>query len=73
MEVKSIFVNLIMKNYEKHGSEKLTRALQGTGEREPALDTISISPQASKRLFGELMEHSLKKGLSGVRTDENQQ
>lgn len=69
MEVKSIFVNLIMKNYEKHGSVKT--APQNATEKEPALDVVSISPQASKRLFGELMEHSLKKGLSGVRKDEN--
>jgi hypothetical protein len=72
MEVKSIFVNLIMKNYEKHGPEKSTHSHQDAMEKEPILDSISISPQASKRLFGELMEHSLKKGLSGVRTDENQ-
>lgn len=72
MEVKSIFVNLIMKNYEKHGPEKSTYLQQDTREKEPVLDTISITPQASKRLFGELMEHSIKKGLSGVRTDENQ-
>lgn len=72
MEVKSIFVNLIMKNYEKHGSEKSTYSYRDAVEKEPGPDTISISPRASKRLFGELMEHSLKKGLSGVRTDENQ-
>jgi hypothetical protein len=71
MEVKSIFVNLIMKNYEKSSPEKSNYAHQDAMGREPDLDTISISPQASKRLFGDLMEHSLKKGLSGVRTDEN--
>lgn len=71
MEVKSIFVNLIMKNYEKHGSVKPAQTQQDATGKESALDMVSISPHASKRLFGELMEHSLKKGLSGVRKDEN--
>jgi len=70
MEVKSIFVNLIMKSYEKHGSSKPVQSHSDSADKEPSRDTVSISPQASKRLFGELMEHSLKKGLSGV-SDEN--
>lgn len=73
MEVKSIFANLIMKNYEKHNLEKSNRIHKDSMERNPVPDTMSISPQASKRLFGDLMEHSLKKGLSGVHKDENQQ
>ncbi|HNY65646.1 MAG TPA: hypothetical protein PKM41_09405 [Deltaproteobacteria bacterium] len=72
MEVKSVFVNLIMKNYEKHGSPKHVQAQVGTVDKELSRDAASISPQASKRLFGELMEHSLKKGLSGALRDENQ-
>jgi hypothetical protein len=70
MEVKSIFVNLIMKSYEKQGSSKHLLTQADSREKDPADDTVSISPQASKRLFGELMEHSLKKGLSGVTSDE---
>jgi hypothetical protein len=71
MEVKSIFVNLIMKSYEKHGSSKPVQAHAETADKEPSHDKVSISSQASKRLFGELMEHSLKKGLSGAVSDEN--
>jgi hypothetical protein len=70
MEVKSIFADLIMKNYEKTGSARQVQAQSDSSDKE-RLDTVSISPQASKRLFGELMEHSLKKGLSGVHKDEN--
>ena len=70
MEVKSIFADLIMKNYEKTGSARQVHAQADSSDNE-RLDTVSISPQASKRLFGELMEHSLKKGLSGVHKDEN--
>ncbi len=71
MEVKSTFVNLIMKNYEKHGSVKTAAPHQEQAEKGTALDMVSISPQGNKRLFGELMEHSLKKGLSGDLKDEN--
>ncbi len=71
MEVKSIFANLIMKSYEKHGSAKAVPPQSDTAEKEPGSDKVSISPNASKRLFGDLMEHSLKKGLSEVRRDEN--
>jgi hypothetical protein len=70
MEVKSIFVNLIMKNYEKHGAARPVQSHADPVDAEPSSDTVSISSQASKRLFGELMEHSLKKGLSGVVSDE---
>jgi len=31
----------------------------------------AISPQAGKRLFGEIMEQSLQKGLSGAMRDES--
>lgn len=71
MEVKSIFVNLIMKNYDKHGASKPMHAHAESLDKDPARGKVSISPQASKRLFGELMEQSLQKGLSGVVRDEN--
>lgn len=71
MEVKSIFVNLILKSYEKQDSpSREGHRLETAGEKTGA-DAVSISPQASRRLFEELMEHSLKKGLSGVCADEN--
>lgn len=73
MEVKSIFANLIMKNYEKQGLHKSAQAHQNVQDKEKVPDTISISPQASKRLFGEIMEQSLTKGLGGVCRDENHQ
>ncbi|MGC9323909.1 MAG: hypothetical protein ACP5G0_04080 [Desulfomonilia bacterium] len=69
MEVKSIFVNYILKSYEKQNttstidSEKVDHTLVS--------DSVNISPHATKRLFGDLMEHSLKKGLSEVLVDEN--
>ncbi len=71
MEVKSIFVNLIMRSYEKQDAPKPNDTRQEVPEKEPVQDVVAISPQASRRLFGELMEHSLKKGLSGVSADEN--
>jgi hypothetical protein len=71
MEVKSIFVNLIMKTYEKQGSLKASQINNETLDNEIISDSVSISPQATKRLFGDLMEHSLKKGLSEVLADEN--
>lgn len=71
MEVKSIFANLIMRSYEKQDAPKQNGSQQEVPEKEPVQDAITISPQASRRLFGEIMEHSLKKGLSGVCADEN--
>jgi hypothetical protein len=71
MEVKSIFVNLIMKSYEKPDSPRSRDSHKEVPEKESARDVVSISPHTSRRLFGELMEHSLKKGLSGVCADEN--
>jgi hypothetical protein len=69
MEVKSIFVNLIMRSYEKQAKQNDSQ--QEVPGKEPVQDAVTISPHASKRLFGELMEHSLKRGLSGVCADEN--
>lgn len=71
MEVKSIFVNLILKSYEKHDSPSREGDRHEPAEEKAGTDAVTISPQASRRLFGELMEHSLKKGLSGVCADEN--
>jgi len=71
MEVKSIFVNLIMKSYEKQDRPESKNDQQEFPGNEPEADPVAISPQASERLFGEIMEHSLKKGLSGVCADEN--
>jgi hypothetical protein len=71
MEVKSIFVNLIMRTYEKQDPMKASQFNNETLDNEIISDSVSISPQATKRLFGDLMEHSLKKGLSEVLADEN--
>ena len=72
MEVKNIFVNRILRSYEKQDD------VMGTMKRDPerighhsASDSVNISPHATQRLFGDLMEHSLKKGLSEVLIDEN--
>jgi len=71
MEVKSIFDNLIMKTYEKQGSMRTAHINKKNFDDEMISDDVSISQKGSKRLFSDLMEHSLKKGLSEVRPDEN--
>ncbi len=71
MEVKSIFDNLIMKTYEKHGALRAANINKKNFDDEMMSDDVSISQKGSKRLFSDLMEHSLKKGLSEVRPDEN--
>ncbi len=64
MEVKSIYVNNIMKAYEKaspnHASRKNSNSI---------VDSVSISPDAGKRLFGEMMEQTLVKSLGEIPPD----
>jgi transcriptional regulator GlxA family with amidase domain len=69
MEVKSIFMNLIMRTYEKQNAMNATKTDKINGES--IADSVSISPRASKRLFRDIMEHTLQKGLSEVLIDEN--
>jgi len=69
MEVKSIFMNLIMRTYEKQNVMNATKADKTSSERNA--DSVTISPKASKRLFRDIMEHTLQKGLSEVLIDEN--
>ncbi len=69
MEVKSIFMNLIMKTYEKQNAMNPMKADKTNSERNA--DSVTISPKASKRLFRDIMEHTLQKGLSEVLIDEN--
>ncbi len=71
MEVKNIFVNLIMRNYDNHGVSRPMHAHAEPPEGDPARGRDAISPQAGKRLFGEIMEQSLQKGLSGAMRDES--
>jgi len=71
MEVKSIFVNLIMRTYEKQGVPMAMHMHHEKTGNDMKSDDVSISPLASKRLFGDLMEQSLQKGLSEVLPDEN--
>ncbi|MCD6569409.1 MAG: hypothetical protein J7L53_01765 [Deltaproteobacteria bacterium] len=64
MEVKSIFADTIMKSYKEPG---------GTNRQEKSgafSDTVSISPQATKRFFEEIMSHSLQKSLKKDITNE---
>lgn len=56
MEVKSIYVANVMKTYEN-----LTAQIKNPKER--ITDKLSISPQASQRLFDEIMENTIKKSL----------
>jgi len=69
MEVKSIFMNLIMRTYEKQNAMNTTKADKTSSERNA--DSVTISQKASKRLFRDIMEHTLQKGLSEVLIDEN--
>jgi hypothetical protein len=69
MEVKSIFMNLIMRTYEKQNAMNATKADKTSSEHNA--DSVTISPKASKRLFRDIMEHTLQKGLSEVLIDEN--
>ncbi len=59
MEVKSIFVNTIMRSYEQS-------VRPGAARKDPddTHDTVNISSRAGQRLFGEMMEHSLTKSLN---------
>ncbi|HDP25061.1 MAG TPA: hypothetical protein ENN34_06430 [Deltaproteobacteria bacterium] len=72
MEVKNIFFNHILRSYDKQ--DEISDAVKRDPERigyNRSSDPVNISPNASQRLFGDLMEHSLKKGLSEVLIDEN--
>jgi hypothetical protein len=69
MEVKSIFMNLIMRTYEKQNAMNVAKADKTSNESNA--DSVTISPKASKRLFRDIMEHTLQKGLSEVLIDEN--
>jgi hypothetical protein len=69
MEVKSIFMNLIMRTYEKQHAMN-AGTVRGEADKYTA-DTVTISERAGKRLFRDVMENSLQKGLREVIVDEN--
>jgi len=71
MEVKSIFMNLIMRTYEKQNAGSTVKHDLDMAIGEESADSVSISQQAGKRLFRDIMESSLKKGLNEVPIDEN--
>jgi hypothetical protein len=71
MEVKSLFMNLIMRTYEKHNASSGMRHDVEKSDSELGTDSITISQRASKRLFRDIMESSLQKGLNEVLIDEN--
>ena len=71
MEVKSIFMNLIMRTYEKQNVILTSKNEIEKTSSEHEADTVTISQSASKRLFRDIMESSLQKGLNEVLTDEN--
>jgi hypothetical protein len=71
MEVKSLFMNLIMRTYEKQNSSSGMRHDVDRPGSELGTDTVKISQRASKRLFRDIMESSLQKGLNEVLPDEN--
>jgi hypothetical protein len=71
MEVKSLFMNLIMRTYEKQNtSSGMRHDVEKSGSERDA-DSVTISKRASKRLFRDIMESSLQKGLNEVLIDEN--
>ena len=71
MEVKSLFMNLIMRTYEKQNVSSGMRHDMEKSDSELGTDSITISQRASKRLFRDIMESSLQKGLNEVLIDEN--
>jgi hypothetical protein len=71
MEVKRIFMNLIMRTYEKQNAISTSKNDVDKTAGEHTADTVTISQRASKRLFRDIMESSLQKGLSEVPIDEN--
>jgi hypothetical protein len=71
MEVKSLFMNLIMRTYEKQNASLSMRHDVEKSDSELGTDSITISQRASKRLFRDIMESSLQKGLNEVLIDEN--
>lgn len=64
MEVKSIYVANILKTHEK-----LTSQIKNV--QDGITDKLSISPESSKRLFGEIMEKTIKDSLSNEEIGEN--
>lgn len=64
MEVKDIFEYNIMKAYQqpRHASRS---------DKSANTDKVSISPQASERLFGEMMEETLRKSLTENTSNED--
>jgi hypothetical protein len=72
MEVKSIFMNLIMRTYEKQHAMNagIVRNDAGRSSGDHGEDTVTISEGASKRLFRDIMESSLQKGLNEVVVNE---
>jgi hypothetical protein len=71
MEVKSLFMNLIMRTYEKQNASSSMKHDVEKSESELGADSVTISQRASKRLFRDIMESSLQKGLNEVLIDEN--
>ncbi len=69
MEVKSIFMNLILKTYEKQDAASVARQDRVGNDRNR--DTVTISPRTGKRLFRDIMENSLKKSLDEGLKNEN--
>jgi len=65
MEVKSIYVNNIMKAYEKTSPNQMSHA-----SSDSIVDSVEISPEAGRRLFGEMMEQTLVKSLGEIQLDE---
>ncbi len=71
MEVKSLFMNLIMRTYEKQNASSGMKLDMEKSGSELGADSVTISQRASKRLFRDIMESSLQKGLNEVLIDEN--
>jgi len=60
MEVKSIYLNSIMKAYEKPAASKPS----SSREAGRSGDTVTLSPEAGKRLFGAMMEQTLASAVT---------
>ncbi|MEA2101608.1 MAG: hypothetical protein U9P80_03415 [Thermodesulfobacteriota bacterium] len=65
MEVKSIYVNNIMKAYEKPQSPGKAQANnEARTDNGRHTDSVSISSRANQRLFDDMMEQSLSRSLN---------
>ena len=60
MEVKKVYLDSIMKAYDRSTSSKVS----SRDGRNQSGDKVTLSPEAGKRLFGEMMEQTLASAVN---------